>query len=271
MVGSQVRDRRLGRLDCMVMGQGPPLVFLPGLAPQNGRPVGVMRHGDIQSVAVLAKRFTTYWVGRPTGLLPGTSFSEMTETLAEALAGEFNEPVNVLGVSTGGSFAQQLAAEHPERVRRLVLMSTGCRLGIEGAISQRRMMTLAATRPPRYVMAAMMSELVPAWRGRTAAFAAMYATGARLYPSARDLADLIVTLAAEDAFDLATLPTITAPTLIISGLLDRFYEPAILHETARLIPGSRLSIYPTRGHVTVVSDRKANAEAIAFLAGEDVG
>ena len=266
MAASRVQDRRLGQLDCMVTGQGPPLVFLPGLAPQNGRPVGLMRHGDIQSMAVYAKRFTTYWMGRPTGLAPGTSFAEMTATLAEALAGEFAEPVKVIGISTGGSFAQQLAAEHPERVERLVLMSTGCRLGVGGAISQRRMMTLAATRHPRYVMAEMTSELVPAWRGRTAAFALMYAAGARLYPSARDLADLSVTLAAEDVFDLARLPTITAPTLIISGLLDRFYEPAILQETARLIPGSRLSIYPTRGHVTVVSDRRANAEAIAFLA-----
>jgi pimeloyl-ACP methyl ester carboxylesterase len=268
MANSRVRDRRLGQLDCMVTGSGPPLVFLPGMAPQNGLPTGLMRTGDVQSIGLLAKRFTTYWVGRPTALLPGTSFSEMTVTLADALASEFAEPVNVLGVSTGGSFAMQLAAEHPERVQRLVLMSTGCRLGIEGVISQRRMMTLAATRHPRYVMGAMFSELVPAWRGRTAAFATMYAAGPRFYPSARDLADLIVTLAAEDAFDLAQLPTITAPTLIISGLLDRFYEPAIMHETARLIPGSRLSIYPTRGHVTVVSDRKANAEAIAFLADE---
>jgi pimeloyl-ACP methyl ester carboxylesterase len=265
MAGNRVQDRKLGQLDCMVLGQGPPLVFLPGLAPQNGRPVGLMRTGDIQSMATFAKQFTTYWVGRPSDLATGTSFSEMTATLAEALAGEFTEPVNVLGISTGGSFAQQLAAQHPERVERLVLMSTGCRLGAEGAISQRRMMRLAATRPPRYVLGAMTSELVPAWRGRTAAFAAMYLAGARLYPSARQLADLIVTLAAEDVFDLRTLPTITAPTLIISGLKDRFYEPEIMHETARLIPGSTLSIYPTRGHVTVVSDRQAQAEAIGFL------
>jgi pimeloyl-ACP methyl ester carboxylesterase len=265
MASSQVQDRRLGQLDCMVIGQGPPLVFLPGLAPQNGRPVGLMRSGDIQSIATFAKQFTTYWVGRPTELAPGTTFSQMTDMLAEALASEFAEPVKVLGVSTGGSFAQQLAAEHPELVERLVLMSTGCRLGVDGAISQRRMMHLAATRHPRYVMGAMFSELVPAWRGRTAAFAAMYAAGARLYPSARQLADLIVTLAAEDVFDLAQLPTITAPTLIISGLLDRFYDLEIMHETARLIPGSTLSIYPTRGHVTVVSDRKAQAEAIGYL------
>ena len=265
MAGSQVSDRRIGGLDCMVMGHGPPLVFLPGLAPQNGRSVGLMRTGDVQSMAFFAKQFTTYWMARPTGLTSGTSFAGMTSILAEALAGEFDGPVNVLGISTGGSFAQQLAATHPARVKRLVLMSTGCRLGAAGAVSQRRMMTLAATREPRYVLGAIASELVPAWRGRRAAFAVMYLAGKRLYPEAGELADLSVTLAAEDAFDLRTLPTIAAPTLIISGRKDRFYEPEIMHETARLIPGSKLSIYPTRGHVTVVSDRKAQAEAIAFL------
>ena len=170
----------------------------------------------------------------------------------------------MLGISTGGSFAQQLAATHPARVKRLVLMSTGCRLGAAGAVS-RPGDAAPATREPRYVLGAIASELVPAWRGRRAAFAVMYLAGKRLYPEAGELADLSVTLAAEDAFDLRTLPTIAAPTLIISGRKDRFYEPEIMHETARLIPGSKLSIYPTRGHVTVVSDRKAQAEAIAFL------
>jgi pimeloyl-ACP methyl ester carboxylesterase len=268
VANSRAKDLRLGDLDCMVMGQGPPLVLLPGMAPQNGRAAGLMRTAEVSSMEPFVKRFTTYWVGRPTELRPGTSFAEMTATLADALAGEFAEPVRVVGISTGGSFAQQLAAEHPERVERLVLMSTGCRLGVEGAISQRRMMTLAATRPPRYVHAALAGELVPRWRGRAAASAAMYMAGPRLYPSSRQLADLMVTLAAEDAFDLRTLPTITAPTLIISGLKDQFYELDIMQETARLIPGSRLSIYPTRGHVTVLSDRLALAEAVEFLGVE---
>ena len=37
--------------------------------------------------------------------------------------------VDVVGTSTGGSIAQQLAADHPETVRRLALLSTACRLG----------------------------------------------------------------------------------------------------------------------------------------------
>jgi pimeloyl-ACP methyl ester carboxylesterase len=88
----------------------------------------------------------------------------------------------------------------------------------------------------------------------------------KLYPGARDLSDLAATLRAEAAFDLRNLSAISAPTLIINGGRDRFYEPEVIHETARLIPGSHLEIYPNRGHLTVLSDRRAVGAAIGFLA-----
>ena len=92
------------------MGSGPPLVLLPGLAPQNVRPVGFMRAGELQTMRMFARWFRTYWVGRPTGLEPGVSFAEITAMTARSLREEFADPVDVLGISTGGSIAQQLAA-----------------------------------------------------------------------------------------------------------------------------------------------------------------
>ena len=114
-------------------------------------------------------------------------------------------------------------------------------------------------------MAAFARDVIPPWRGRSLAGAAMYLGGLRLYPAARDLRDFRAVLEAEEDFDLRTLPTITAPTLIISGGRDRFYEPGIIRETVDLIPGSRLCVYPERGHITVVSDRAAVREVIEFL------
>lgn len=261
-----VQDRMIGGLECMVMGSGPPLVFLPGLAPENGRPTTrPIRNGEIQAMARYARSHTVYWVGRPTGLARGTSFAQITATTADALRGEFAEPVRVLGISTGGSIALQLAAEHPDVVDRLVLLSSGYRLAGHGAAMQREMIRIAARGRTRPMMAAVAWDLVPPRRGRTPAAAFLYLAGPALYPRARDLNDLLVTLEAEDAFDLRTLPTISAQTLIVNGGRDRFYDLQTVQETVRLVPNSRLALYPTRGHVTVCTDRRAIAEMANFL------
>jgi pimeloyl-ACP methyl ester carboxylesterase len=48
-------------------------------------------------------------------------------------------PIDVLGVSTGGSAALQLTADHPGVVRRLVLVSSACRLGPRARHTQREL------------------------------------------------------------------------------------------------------------------------------------
>jgi pimeloyl-ACP methyl ester carboxylesterase len=262
---SSVDVRPFGSLGGMVAGSGPPLVLLSGLSPENGVPVGLMRTPETQLMSAFTSHFTVYWTARPTGLRPGTTLADIAGLVAEGIQSELGIPAAVLGISTGGSIAQQLAADHPALVRRLVLMSTGYRLGTEAKRLQRDMIALTERAGVRRVVATMARELVPRWRGRTLATAAMYLTGPRLYPGARDLADLRYTLQAEDCFDLRELATITAPTLVISGTEDRFYELAVIRETAALIPGAKLALHEGRGHITVVSDRKALAEAIGFL------
>jgi len=266
MPGTRARSAQLAAVECMVMGAGPPLVLLPGLAPENGRPSGLARNGELQTMATYARSHTVYWIGRPTALKRGMTFAELTAATADAVRAEFDAPVPVLGISTGGSLALQLAAEHPELVDRLVVLSSGSRLDGHASITQREMIRIAARGNPRLVMAAFARDVIPPWRGRNLAAGSMYLLGLRLYPGARDTNDLLVTLQAEDAFDLRELPVITAPTLIVNGGRDQFYRSNIVRETHDLIPGSRLLVYPRRGHITVVSDKEAVGEVKAFLA-----
>ena len=269
-VGKQgARNRRIGRLESMVMGSGPPLVMLPGLAPENGRPVGPIRSGEIGTMAHFADQFTVHWLGRPTQLSSGTTFAELAAETAAALREEFAEPVHLLGLSTGGSLALNVAAEHSDTVRRLVIISSGSRLDGHALSTQRAMIRIAATGRTRLTMAAFAWDIVPPWRGRIPAAVTMFVSGPRLYPRARGLRDLHATLVAEESFDLRALPAITAPTLIVNGGRDRFYERSIVDETAELIPGSRLLVFPERGHVTVVSDRRAVGAAKSFLSVRD--
>ena len=257
---------RVGGVDRMTLGSGPPLVLLPGLAPENCLPVGSIRNGEIGTMARYADRFTVHWVGRPVGVPVGTTFAEMTDAVAEHLRSVFDGPVPVLGISTGGSFAQQLAADHPDLVERLVLISTGSRLAGHAAHTQQTMIRIATWKRPRIMMAAFGWDVLPPWRGRTLAAATLFTFGPRLYPGTGDLQDLHATLVAEADFDLRRLPTITAPTLIINGARDRFYTRDIVDETAQLIPQSRLVVYPDKGHIGTVSDKRAVQETRRFVA-----
>jgi pimeloyl-ACP methyl ester carboxylesterase len=88
--------------------------------------------------------------------------------------------------------------------------------------------------------------------------------GPRLF-SQTALQDMATTIEAEDEFDLARLPQVQAPTLLVGGGRDRFYGRELFEETADLIPRCALKMHPKRGHITVVSDPRALAEVRGFL------
>src|SRR5262249_60034040 len=81
-----------------------------------------------------------------------------------------------------------------------------------------------------------------------------------------DLSDMATTIEAEDEFALARCPPVRAPTLILAGRDDRFYAPELFAETAALIPGAELRVFPGRGHITVMRDRGFRPAFTAFLA-----
>jgi hypothetical protein len=46
---------------------------------------------------------------------------------------------------------------------------------------------------------------------------------------------------------------------------DRFYDSALVNETAQLIPTSTLRVFPQRGHITVILDRRFAPTVNGFL------
>ena len=67
------------------------------------------------------------------------------------------------------------------------------------------------------------------------------------------------------SFDLAALPAIEAPTLIVGGGRDRYYGPELFEETAALIPDSRVVVGARLGHVSVLWSPRSRAEIHGFL------
>jgi pimeloyl-ACP methyl ester carboxylesterase len=258
-----VRESSLGTFPCLVAGSGPPLVLLAGLTPEAGVSARSLRRMYESAMRPWAREREVFYVNRRPGLPPGLTMAELAAEHAHALRKAFDEPVDLLGASTGGSIAQQLAAEHRDVVRRLVLVSTGCRLGRNAKLLQRQIAARVRAGATRQAMAVMAGALAPPALRLPAA-----CLGWLLLPrlfSESGLQDMATTIEAEDEFDLARLPTVRAPTLLVGGGRDRFYDGELFEQTARLIPGCVLEMHPQRGHITVLSDPRAVAQIRGFL------
>jgi len=258
-----LRRGEIGRLPYLAAGTGPPLLYLSGLMPQAGVDgLGPVAGGSIRP---LARGRRVLFLNRRRGLPRGMTMAGLAAEHADAIAAAFPGPVDVLGVSTGGSIAQQLAADHPQAVRRLVLVSTACRLSPEGRAVQRRVAARVRRGADRRALAVLAASVVPPALGVPAALAGWLA-GPAVARAAGGLDDLATTIEAEDAFDLAACPhPIRAPTLIVAGTRDEVYPPALLEETARLIPGSRLLLRAWRGHATAGAGPAFTRAVLAFL------
>lgn len=261
----ELAEEVVGGYPCLVGGRGEPLVILPGLSPDSGVGSRLTRGLHRAAAAQWARTHRVYYVNRRPGMRRGITMAEIGAELERVCREIAADPLDVLGISTGGSIAQQLAAEHPNVVRRLVLISTACRLGAEARASQRRVGARIRAGARREALAVLASELVPAGR-LTLPVAALGWLCGPLAVSASDLATLATTVDAEDRFDLAGLPSVRAPTLLIAGERDRYYERELFRETAALIPNCRLELHPGAGHVSVMSSPEAHQQVLDFLA-----
>lgn len=266
--GHRIAEGELhGGLPCLIVGSGPPLVVLPGLSAENRNPTGMERTSQLRNVKPLAELFTVHLVNRRPGREPGANMNDLASDVATAIRTDLEWPVPVLGISTGGSIALQLAIDHPGLVSRLVLWAAACRLDPGGKARQRALADHTRAGHPRRAWAAVGPALA-AWPHTRASMAALlWLTGPMSDPD--DPSDLLVTIAAEDAWDATDqLHRVTAPTLVVGGARDGFYSRSLFERTADGILGSRLLLYPRRGHMGTLTHRPAQRAVAAFLAGD---
>jgi pimeloyl-ACP methyl ester carboxylesterase len=245
------------------IGQGPPLVMVPGLTPDHDVPRGWQRQIALASARPLARDFTVYAVNRKRGLQPGESMSDIAGHLASAIEHDLAQPVFLQGTSTGGSVVLQLAVDRPDLVRRLVVVAAAYRLGPRGRELQAEMTRLIRAGEPREAWATVMTAMLPGPLRGPARPLARLAVGP-IVPA--DSTDALVTLDAEDAFDVeAGLPRVTAPTLVIGGGNDHFYTQELFHGTAAGVQDGRVHIFPGWGHVRASSSAATAHLTLGFM------
>ena len=208
---------------------------------------------DMYMFLFLNENYTSYIVTRKPGLPDGYTMSDMSDDYARMIEEEFGGPVDVIGVSTGGSIAQHFAADHSELTRKLIIHSSAYKLSESARSGAMRIGQLASQRQWRKAYEAFISPMIRQRRDmQPVAGPLIWLTslmGGSLFGAPEDPSDLVITIEAEDKHDFKErLTEIKAPTLVIAGEKDPFYSEALFRATAEGIPNARLILYKDMGH-----------------------
>jgi 3-oxoadipate enol-lactonase len=198
---------------------------------------------------------------------PGrTGISDMAQDVAELVRAQANGPVDVVGISMGGTVALQLAVDHGDVIDRLVLVNTTSRL--------------RPSHPAGWVLYAL--RYVALYAMGFTAQAHLVARRTFPQPHQAELRRVLVeqimqanpyayraSLRALGFFDIhPRLGEIGAPTLVISSERDSAIPLQHQRPLVEGIPGARHVVIPDAGH-GVIAERADvfNRVLVDFLSG----
>ncbi len=183
------------------------------------------------------------------------SLSDMADDAAGVLTALGLKSAHVCGASMGGMIAQQLALNHPERVRSLTLMMTdsGAR-GLPRPTLKVSAALLARPADP-YDLDSLVDHYYrlfrligsPAYPGPEAWLRQVCADAVRRSNRPQGFARQLMAIAA-DTGRAAQLGRIKLPTLVLHGLADPLIPVAAAHDLAARIPGAQLELIEGMGH-----------------------
>jgi pimeloyl-ACP methyl ester carboxylesterase len=252
------------------IGNGSHVVLsIPGLSftHESAKQASVRRSWKRWLAPIERHDLTFVEVGRRADLPTGSMAPDIADDYASVIRERWGSAVGVMGVSTGGGYAQWLASRHPELVERLVLGFTGHRIPADVAAYQRRAVDhfLAGRWRSGY-------QMFGAWampNHARLAGAVLWLLGPYVAGRPSDLRVLRIDGASDDAFDATSaLGGIRCPTLVISGGLDLAYPPELTEELVAGIRDAGHIEYADVGHGFGAGPRFAD-DACAFLGGLD--
>lgn len=277
---SQIIKTRFGDLEFAEAGKGPALLMIHGTG--GGFDQGLLFAGALEAKGhriIAPSRF-----GYLRSAFPAEPSSEnQADALADLLDALGIERIVVAGGSAGALSAAAFALRHPDRCAGLVLLVLASNLGdadpVKMSAWQKAMVERLAGSNFLYWSVAKL--------GKSRLVATLLATDPALLANAsadeRQRVDRILetmlpinrrTKGMLNDGHLAGSPVtfdysaIRVPTLIVSVDDDRFGTAATARRLAEMIPGSRLVIYPTGGHVWVGHDAEVAGEMARFIAGQ---
>ncbi|MDA8140195.1 MAG: alpha/beta hydrolase [Desulfobacteraceae bacterium] len=246
-------------------GQGHPLILIRGLGSNADHWYPQVPDLSAHFRVIV---FDNRGIGRSSD--PGDEFSirDMAEDTIALMDAIGIEQAHVLGVSMGGMIAQEIAINHPSRVKNLILVVTHCggeaQVKAEKSIAQlvEEMVTVGT---PESKFKALPAFFDARTLQTNIECAQKYGAVSLKYPAdARILSRQWQAVRGHDAFD--RLPSIQAPTLVLGSPGDVLIPPGNSEILARHIPSARLVMIPGGGHQILIEQPQAcNQAVIEFL------
>lgn len=243
------------------MGDGDPLVLVHGLAYDRA---GWGRLPELLAQSFRVLLLDNRGVGESDSPEGPYAVSQMAADVAAVLDDAGIERTSLFGVSLGGYIAQEFALTYPERVHKLVLVSTapggpkshpmpaagleafgkyptmereaGLRLMVENSLGVRGVRDLPGLADDIFAYRLEHAPSLAAWQAQAYAGATF------------------------DAYD--RIGAIATPTLVIQGGADNVVDPRNAELLAGLIPDARAEIVPDRGHLLVWEDSERVADLV---------
>lgn len=255
MINAVLKIKSGKKVEVVICGTGKPLVIIGGvatLAPiwyyqlrdwSREHQVIVIHkpgHGNSELVEDLSFKGLSLWV------------KDIIETLG------IEYPLPFIGFSVGGMMAQSVAAYYPELVSHLILIDTTYKFpnftttlekviiedfeavyGANSNIGKRKMLSF-------------IFDLVRLSTGMAVDDFLNYVQRISKNDSTKDL-----------------LPLIKAPTYVIAGEKDKYFDTEIAEDISRMIPNTKLWVVPNAGHFPpLTSYRELNKKVIEFIHNE---
>jgi pimeloyl-ACP methyl ester carboxylesterase len=237
-----------GRLHYVRQGDGEPLLLIQGMSANH------LHWGD-DFLGLLTDGFDVVaydhrGIGHSDAAGEPFTIAELADDAAALLDALGWESAHVMGISMGGMVAQELALNHPERVRTLTLGCTYC--GGEGssttdaAVVQRLGELMLGGRTEEALRYGFEVNVSPAYAADPANFELVRRITAEL-PAGLDV--LLLQVQAIAGHDTSgRLGELTVPTLVVHGELDRMLPADNGRMIAGLVPGARLEVFDGVGH-----------------------
>jgi pimeloyl-ACP methyl ester carboxylesterase len=261
-----VRGKPHGQTGFLRSGSGFPLVFVHGVGMNAD-----IWQPQLETFATSRDVISIDMLGHGGSALPPeapllTDYADQLLSLLDALG---TERVDLVGHSMGALVAIQTAIIRPERIRRLVPMNGVFRrpTAVKQAVLKR------AEELQQFGLEASIQPTLDRWFGSPVPHRLRSAT--ELARSALKSVDPVgysrtyrLFATSDEAF-VDTLPTLSVPTLFLTGEQDGNSSPAMSHEMAALAPNGRAEVLPGERHMmALASPELVNASLAAFLDGD---